>query len=212
MESRGRDDTGANDRGIVAAASGDAGSGAMNGPRRTFRGWLRSLAAPPPPAPSSAPPPPAPAGPAGPSALDLVEWVPEAVPGAPRAIAEQVIGTYRAIGRWPLPEDFLEVAAEHQGVRPVPSAFDLPGGFVQSVEHLLHFEPDSFSNLVTRRFPLEGVLDEGVIPFAECLGSDVLCFDFREDRDAPSVAYWSVDTGLVPRAASFTAFVALLHD
>ncbi|WP_147392110.1 SMI1/KNR4 family protein [Amnibacterium setariae] len=180
----------------------------MNGSRRTFRGWLRSLVEPP--APSA--PPPEPARPAGPSALELVEWVPEAVPGAPRAIAEQVIGTYRAIGRWPLPEDFLEVAAEHQGVRPSPASFDLPGGFVQSVEHLLHFEPDSFSNLVTRRFPLEGVLDDGVIPFAECLGSDVLCFDFREDRDAPSVAYWSVDTGLVPLAASFTAFVALLHD
>lgn len=180
----------------------------MNGSRRAFRSWLRSLAAPP----IEAPGPPAPSTPEGPSALDLVEWVPAAVPSAPRAMAEQVIAAYRAIGHWPFPEDFLDVAAERQGVCPVPGAFDLPNGFTQAVEHLLHFEPDSFSNIVTRRFPLEAVLDDGVVPFAECLGSDVLCFDFRLDRDAPTVAYWSVDTGLVPLADSFTGFVALLHD
>ena len=134
------------------------------------------------------------------------------MPGAPRAAAEQIIAAYRALGGWPLPEDFLEVGAARQGVRPEPASFDRPGGAVESVEHLLHFEPGSFSNIVERRFPLQDVLDDGVIPFAECAGGDVLCFDFRDDRDALTVAFWSVDTGLVPIASSFTAFVALLHD
>ena len=181
----------------------------MASPRRSIRDWLRALSPPPAAAPAlreaaAAPPSSAPAHP--------VDWQPDAVPGAPPAIADQVIAAYRALGRWPLPQDFLEIASGKQGARPVPGSFTLPDGRVEAVEHLLHFQGDSFSDIVERRFPLQDVLDDGVIPFAECLGGDVLCFDFRADRENPTVAFWSVDTGLVPLAASFTAFVALLHD
>lgn len=208
-ESRRRDDLDP-DGGLEYARTtvSAGGTGVVSGSRRSLRGWLRSPAAPP---VETLGPSPDGSTAEGSPATSPVAWVPSAVPGAPRAMAEQVIAAYRAIGRWPLPEDFLDIAAEHQGVRPVPFSFDLPGGITQDVEHLLHFESESFSNLVTRRFPLEDVLDDGVVPFAECLGSGVLCFDFRADRDAPVVAYWSTGTGLVPLASSFTAFVALLH-
>lgn len=140
-----------------------------------------------------------------------VTWVDGALTQPSVAHAKSVIAIAREL-RVHFPEDYLDVAIGHQGARPEPGDFDLPGGWTYGVEHLLHFEPDSFSNLLTRRFPVEEVLPPTVVPFAEASGSTLVCFDFGIDAEAPTVAFWSVDTGLVPLADSFTAFLDLLHD
>lgn len=110
------------------------------------------------------------------------------------ATAEEVQAAEREL-RVPLPHDFLAVAAVQQGRRPKPSSFQLPNGVGEGVEHLLHFAEGSFSNIVTRGFAVKGVLDKGIIPFAEALGSNLLCFDYRTDYDHPRVEFWSTDTG-----------------
>ncbi len=51
-----------------------------------------------------------------------------------------------------------------------------------------------------------------VIPFAEDIGGDLFCFDYRRDPAYPSVVFWSVDTGSVPLADSFTAFLDTLYQ
>ncbi|MFC5063590.1 SMI1/KNR4 family protein [Actinomycetospora atypica] len=110
-----------------------------------------------------------------------------------------------------LPRDFLAVAQHRQGAAPHPAKVTLPDGSATAVARLLHFG-EGFGNIVTRGFPLEGVLDKGVIPFAEDVGGDVFCFSFREDYDRPPVVFWTVDHGAVRLADDFTAFVAMLHD
>lgn len=141
----------------------------------------------------------------------MVTWEDGAIRDPPPAPDEAVRAAEDEL-RVDLPPDLLAVARVHQGARPVPSSFTLPDGAVTAVAHLLHFEPSPFtSNILAASLPLEEVLDKGVIPFAQDIGGDVLCFSFHEDYDAPPVVFWSVDTGPVALAPTFTAFVELLH-
>ncbi|AGZ45157.1 SMI1/KNR4 family protein [Actinoplanes friuliensis] len=111
-----------------------------------------------------------------------------------------------------LPSEFLAVARVHQGAAPVPAGIDLPNGFSTAVDHLLHFEDSPFvSNIVAAIFPLLDVLDEGIIPFAADVGGDFFCFDYRADTNHPSIAFWSVDWGVVPLAPNFATFLDMLR-
>ena len=139
----------------------------------------------------------------------MVSWQPGDI-AEPRPAPDSAVREAERVLRVRLPGDFLAVAAVHQGATPAPAKFDLPDGSISAVAHLLHFEP-GFGNIVTRRFPVEPVLEKGIIPFAEDVGGDLLCFNYRNTPDNPSVVFWSVDGGSVELAPSFTVFVDALH-
>ncbi|GAA4908553.1 SMI1/KNR4 family protein SUKH-1 [Actinomycetospora succinea] len=138
----------------------------------------------------------------------MVDWVQDVL--LPPATDADVRAHEDAL-RVDLPSDFLAVAQRLQGARPVPAAVGLTNGAGTAVARLLHFA-EGFGNIVTRRFPVEEVLDKGVIPFAEDIGGDLFCFSYRTDFDAPPVVFWDVDGGAAPLAPTFTAFVDLLHE
>ena len=141
----------------------------------------------------------------------MVTWQDGAITHAAPASEEEVRAAERAL-RVRFPADLREVLLAHPGAAPVPAKVDLPDGAVTSVGHLLHVLDEPFSNIVARRFPVAAVLAKGVIPFAEDIGGDLFCLNYRKTPERPTVAFWSVDTGLVPLAESFTAFVEALHD
>lgn len=142
----------------------------------------------------------------------VVTWHDSLIPNPALASDAAVRNAERAL-RVRFPADFLAVARVHQGAVPNPADITLPDGAVTAVKNLLHFEDEpGMWNIIARRFPVEGVLEKGVIPFAEDIGDDLFCFNYRQTPDAPTVVFWGVDTGMVPLAASFTEFVALLHD
>lgn len=142
----------------------------------------------------------------------MVEWTAGAIQD-PSPPADAVVRQAEDELRVDLPADFLAVARACQGARPQPGGVTLPDGSVTAVDCLLHFEDAPFTtNILAAGFPYEGILPKGVIPFARDIGGDVYCFNYRDDYDRPSVVYWSADTGMVPLAASFTEFVASLHD
>jgi hypothetical protein len=142
----------------------------------------------------------------------MVEWHDSAISN-PSAPDDATVRRAERALRVRLPPDFLEVARGHQGAAPEPARVDLPDGSVTAVGHLLHFEEEpGTSNIVHRGFPLLGALAKGIIPFADDIGGDLFCFNYRKTPEHPTVVYWSVDTGTVPIADTFTAFVALLHD
>ncbi len=142
----------------------------------------------------------------------MVTWHDGLIANPPLASDDAVRTAERAL-RVRFPADFLAVARVHQGATPVPSGITLPDGAVTAVKNLLHFADEpGIRNIVARRFPVVDVLAKGVIPFAEDIGDDLFCFNYRKTPDAPTVVFWSVDTGMVPLAASFTDFLALLHD
>lgn len=142
----------------------------------------------------------------------MVTWQDGAIASPRPATEDELRAAERAL-RVPFPADFRAVAQAHPGAAPVPAKVDLPDGSVTSVAHLLHVLPEpGFSNIVGRMFPVAAVLKKGVIPFAEDIGGDLFCFSYRADFDHPPVGYWSVDTGFVRLAASFTEFIDSLHE
>lgn len=138
----------------------------------------------------------------------MVLWTAAFSPSPPAGVAAAIAAAERALGVR-FPPAFLGVATTYPQAEPDPAGVLLPGGSSTAVAHLLHFEDTSSgANIVNRIFPVEGVLEARVIPFAEDVGGDLFCFDYRETPATPPVAYWSVDTGLVPLAPDFDAFVA----
>ncbi len=141
----------------------------------------------------------------------MVTWHDGAITNPAPAAPEAVRQAERAL-RIRFPADFLAVAAVHQGARPDPASFTLPDGSVEAIDHLLHFMEGGLSSVTERILPLRGVLPKGVIPFANALGSNVLCFNYRGDYDNPTVKFWSVDTGSLPIASDFTDLLGKLHE
>ncbi len=141
----------------------------------------------------------------------MVTWRDGAITNPKPATPDAVRRAKREL-RVRFPADYLAVAAMHQGARPKPASFKLPDGSGEGIAYLLHFEDDLFSNIAARIFPLRDVLLKGVIPFAEALGGNVLCFNYRKDPGNPTVEFWSVDTGPVPVASSFTDLLTKLHE
>lgn len=142
----------------------------------------------------------------------MVKWVDGAIAN-PRPASDAAVRKVEDQLRVDLPADFLAVARVQQGAAPVPATIDLPNGFSTAVGHLFHFEDAPFdSNIVAARFPVEDVLEKGIIPFAADIGGDLFCFSYRDDYDNPPVVFWNTDWGVVPIADNFDAFVALMHD
>ena len=117
-----------------------------------------------------------------------VTWHDGAITNPALAASEAVRQAEQAL-RIRFPADFLAVAAVHQDAQPDPANFTLPDGSIKAIEHLLHFTQDGLSSVTGRIFPLKGALLRGVIPFAEALGSNVLCFDYRRDYNNPTVKF-----------------------
>ncbi|WP_067501220.1 SMI1/KNR4 family protein [Actinoplanes sp. TFC3] len=141
----------------------------------------------------------------------MVKWVDGAIDD-PRPASDVAVRQAQDELGVDLPPEFLAVAQVHQGAVPVPAGIDLPNGFATAVGHLLHFEDAPFvSNIGAAMFPLQDVLEEGIVPFAADVGGDFFCFDYRADGDHPSVVFWSVDWGVVPLAPDFAGFLAMLR-
>lgn len=139
----------------------------------------------------------------------MVQWT-YAEPWPPATDAE--IEAYEAELGVRLPRDFVEVARAHPHAEPEPASLDIPGYGGTAVDCLLHFHDDHRDNLLSRRWLVQDGLGEGLVPFALDIGGDLYCFDYRAGAEAPrGVGYWSVSTGYLPLADSFTAFVGLLH-
>ena len=120
-------------------------------------------------------------GPGAPENIEMVTWKDDLIPNPAPASDEAVRRAERAL-RVRFPADFLAVARARQGAAPVPNGITLPDGSVTGVHHLLHFaEEPAMRNIVARRFPVEGVLPKGVIPFAEDIGGDLFCFNHRKN-------------------------------
>jgi len=140
----------------------------------------------------------------------MVQWLDALIPSPPIASRAAVRAAEQQLGVR-FPSDFLALARVHQGAQPLPNGLTIPDFGGTAVAHLLHFlDEPGFTNIVARYFPLADAIEDGLIPFAEDIGDDLFCFDYRHDPAHPSVVFWSVDTGPLPLADSFTAFLALL--
>lgn len=67
-------------------------------------------------------------------------------------------------------------------------------------------------------WPIEYRFEDGLIPFGDNCGGDMICFDYRKDKttDNPPIVIWNHDMGLKHRvvfiAKNFEEFINMLHE
>lgn len=111
------------------------------------------------------------------------------------------------------PEDYLDVVSTRQGAAPEPSTVPLPDGSSTVFDSLLHFAPEPAATSLPALMAAAGEAPEippGVVPFAVDPASNLICFDFRADADAPTVVFWPYDTGGQPLQQIAESFTDLL--
>ncbi len=143
----------------------------------------------------------------------MVDWQ-FPLDGAPRARIKDVQAVEANLGV-KFPPDYLEVAIAHQGASPDPYVVPLPDGTTTTFETLLHFDPvrAPHTNLTALLYMLEDRLHVGIIPFATS-GSDLWCFDFRQDPANPTIvlAVRDNDFDPIPVKDTFTALTESFEE
>lgn len=89
------------------------------------------------------------------------------------------------------PKDYVECAkTNHQG-HPSPDKFDCEKrkGLVFNYLYSLK-EGDSDYIVDVYKSYQDGRMEKGLVPFADDPGGDEICFDYRKDKNNPSVVYW----------------------
>jgi hypothetical protein len=125
-----------------------------------------------------------------------------------------------------LPNNYVSFVINHNGARLNSNNFDYNDPNTNKNEGSIAFinaekilykieliqsgeEPD---------WPIEYRFEDGLIPFGDNGGGDLICFDYRKDRntDNPPIVIWNHDMGFEHRvvfiASNFEEFVNMLHE
>jgi cell wall assembly regulator SMI1 len=112
------------------------------------------------------------------------------------------------------PKTYKEIAAQYQGMTPLPNVFNVGRG-TNAVNAFLTIIEDNKWRTYSIMRAYEAVkphVPKGVYPFAGTPGGEYLCFDYRESPEQPKVTLVTVEMDIYPVADSFTDFMASLHD
>jgi cell wall assembly regulator SMI1 len=121
------------------------------------------------------------------------------------------------------PHDFRELMKRCHGGSPVEREhfdFYYVGGQHEAgscLGALLTLYPEDSNGILKtiETLSYDDQLPEKVIPFAEDGGGDMMCLDYRDDPEHPTVVYWSheepKETSISPLADSFTKFLDSLQ-
>ena len=118
------------------------------------------------------------------------------------------------------PADYRECVRVNHGGHPEPRDFTVRGvtgtwGSCLAVLLSLDWRRPENVWSVLAGLAVDGQLPDGLFPFAEDGGGDLLCLDFRGGPTAPAVVYWSHEVGgtegVVPVAGSFAEILSVLE-
>lgn len=88
------------------------------------------------------------------------------------------------------PEDYANCVQLYHGAKARPNGLDLNGN-IRVFAMLLSFSDDSVYNIVKAYFDSKDRFKEGIFPFACDPSGNYFCFDYREDKNNPSIVFWS---------------------
>lgn len=119
------------------------------------------------------------------------------------------------------PEDYLDVASQHQGKTPVPCGTS--SGSMLTI--LLHFENDpsnkKYTSSIIRKHEIitREKYSPLIIPFAKAGGASLFCLDFRDSKNNPSIIFLDWDyfgdgdeDALHFVAKNFTEFLSMFEE
>ncbi|WP_010247870.1 SMI1/KNR4 family protein [Acetivibrio cellulolyticus] len=88
------------------------------------------------------------------------------------------------------PEDYVNCIQLYHGGKAKPNGVDLNGN-VRVFAKLLSFLDDSFYNIVNTYINNKDRFMDGIYPFAIDPGGNYFCFDFRKDKNNPTIVFWN---------------------
>ncbi|WP_010245370.1 SMI1/KNR4 family protein [Acetivibrio cellulolyticus] len=88
------------------------------------------------------------------------------------------------------PEDYVKCVQQYHGASVIPYRVDLNGN-VRVFANLLSFSNDSIDNIVQAYNNNKDRLMDGIVPFACDPAGNYFCFDFRKNKDKPSIVFWN---------------------
>lgn len=113
------------------------------------------------------------------------------------------------------PEDYKACVKRFHGGNPRDNAFEFDdpdvGRMGSCLGVLLSFSREDPGNIGERYRRLSPFLPEGVIPFGDDGGGDLMCFQYH-GSDPPTVVYWHHgERSVVPLAPTFSDFIEMLR-
>lgn len=116
------------------------------------------------------------------------------------------------------PKDYLEIVINNDGGYPSPNDF-LLNNRLEMINNLISFKISDSSNILGTMEAVSDRLIEGIIPFGDDPGGNLICFDYRSS-DNPTVVFWDHEIaggGELEKAISFicdnfTDFLDMLYE
>ncbi|MBR1734338.1 MAG: SMI1/KNR4 family protein [Alphaproteobacteria bacterium] len=126
-----------------------------------------------------------------------------------------------------LPKEYANFITMHNGARMFARIFNyFDSNIDKKNSNAIYFDKvekiqDSIALLKSDEepdWPIEYRFEDGLIPFGDNGGGDMICFDYRNDKmtDDPPIVIWNHDMGLKHRvvfiANNFEEFINMLHE
>ncbi len=88
------------------------------------------------------------------------------------------------------PQDYINCVQLYHGASVIPYRVNLNGN-VRVFANLLSFSIDSVDNIVKAYHNNKDRFVNGIIPFACDPAGNYFCFDFRKNKNSPSIVFWN---------------------
>lgn len=133
-------------------------------------------------------------------------------------VSRDVIAEVERIFGVRFPEDYIECAKKYHGGYPNRDFFPLDEKNNATFNRLLNFNKDNSSYIVKVFQDIRDRLVDHVYPFASDDFGNFICFDYRKNKENPTIAFWdhedaflNKETGVSYICDSFNEFLAKLR-
>ncbi|MDM5186248.1 SMI1/KNR4 family protein [Bacillus sp. DX4.1] len=87
------------------------------------------------------------------------------------------------------PQDYIKCVLENNGASVEPEAFDVKG-IERVFGSLLSYDENRIENILKVYENYKGTLPSNVIPFAIDPSGNLICFDYKNQKEDPIVVFW----------------------
>lgn len=115
------------------------------------------------------------------------------------------------------PNDFINCIKKYDGGYPLPHTFNIQGQGADVFNKLLTFDLESKHSILQVYEDVKDRLINKIYPFARDPFGNLLCFDYRNDPQSPTVVFWDheeeeVEEAIFPVCSSFTELLDSLYE
>ncbi|MFC7677701.1 SMI1/KNR4 family protein [Paenibacillus sp. GCM10028914] len=129
-------------------------------------------------------------------------------------VSEDIINKVERTYDIVFPKDYRECVIRNNGGHPKPNIFFYKDEGEGVFEHLLSFTSEP--NIVVVYEFIRDYMPEGIFPFATDPFGNQLCFDYRKNKDSPSIVFRDHEEigeeGIIELCDTFSELLETLHE